>query len=155
MIITFCGHSNYSSSLEDEERLLKLLKIVACGEQVDFYLGGYGGFDRFALKCATKYKQLYKNTKLVFITPYLDKWLNERKDILIKTYDEIIYPEIEHVPQKFAIIKRNEWMIINCELVICYIKTLTASRAGKFFILAKKLNKKIINLARNTTLIDL
>ncbi len=123
MIITFCGHSNYSSSLEDEERLLKLLKIVACGEQVDFYLGGYGGFDRFALKCATKYKQLYKNTKLVFITPYLDKWLNERKDILIKTYDEIIYPEIEHVPQKFAIIKRNEWMIKQADYIFVYVST--------------------------------
>ena len=123
MIITFCGHSNYSSSLEDEERLLKLLKIVACGEQVDFYLGGYGGFDRFALKCATKYKQLYKNTKLVFITPYLDKWLNERKDILIKTYDEIIYPEIEHVPQKFAIIKRNEWMIKQADYIFVYVNT--------------------------------
>lgn len=123
MIITFCGHSNYSSSLKDEERLLKLLKIVACGEQVDFYLGGYGGFDRFALKCATKYKQRYKNTKLVFITPYLDKWLNERKDILIKIYDEIIYPEIEHVPQKFAIIKRNEWMIKQADYIFVYVST--------------------------------
>ena len=38
MIITFCGHSNYSSTLEDEERLLKHLEMVACGKQVNFYL---------------------------------------------------------------------------------------------------------------------
>ena len=28
MIITFCGHSNYVSSLEDEERLLKHLENI-------------------------------------------------------------------------------------------------------------------------------
>ena len=123
MIITFCGHSNYSSSLEDEERLLKLLEIVYCGDQVDFYLGEYGSFDRFALKCATKYKQYHKGTKLVFITPYLDKRLNGRKDIFEKNYDEIVYPEIEHVPQKFAIIKRNEWMIDQADYLFAYVRT--------------------------------
>ncbi len=123
MIITFCGHSNYSSSLEDEERLLKLFDIVACGKQVDFYLGGYGCFDSFALKCAKKYKQSHKDAKLVFITPYLDKWLDNKKDILEKDYDEIVYPAIELVPRKFAIIKRNEWMIDNADYLFAYVKT--------------------------------
>ena len=52
MIITFCGHSNYSGNLEDEKRLINLLEVVICGNRVDFYFGGYGGFDNFALKCA-------------------------------------------------------------------------------------------------------
>ena len=69
MIITFCGHSNYLSCSEDEERLIKLIETVACGKQVDFYLGGYGSFDSFALKCATRYKQCKKNAKLVFVCP--------------------------------------------------------------------------------------
>ena len=123
MIITFCGHSNYSSGLEDEERLLNLLETVAGGNQVDFYLGGYGNFDNFALKCARKYKELYKNAKLVFITPYLDKWLSVRKDILEKYYDEIVYPDIECVPKRFAIIKRNEWIIERADYVFAYVKT--------------------------------
>ncbi len=108
MIITFCGHSTYLSNFEDEEQLLKLLEIVACGNQVDFYLGGYGNFNNFALNCAIKYKQQCNNAKIFFITPYLDEWLNKRKNILKEKYDEIIYPELEHVPKKFAIIKRNE-----------------------------------------------
>lgn len=123
MIITFCGHSNFLSSLEDEERLLKLLEAITCGKQVNFYLGGYGNFDNFALKCATKYKQSHKNSKLVFITPYLDEWLNKRRDVLKKYYDEIIYPEIENVPLKLAIIKRNEWMIDKADYLIVYVRT--------------------------------
>ena len=121
MIITFCGHSNFLGSLEEEKRVLKLLEEVARGHQVDFYLGGYGGFDNFALQCATSYKQSHKNTKIIFITPYLDKWLNERKEIFEKYYDEIVYPEMECVPQRLAIIKRNEWMIDQADYLFAYV----------------------------------
>ena len=145
MIITFCGHSNYTSSLKDEEQLLKLFEMVACGKQVDFYLGGYGGFDSFALKCAKIYKQRYKDTKLVFITPYLDKWLNNRKDILRNNYDEIVYPSIELVPQKFAIIKRNEWMIDNADYLFAYVKTRYGG-AYRTLIYAHKHKKSYTNL---------
>ncbi len=145
MIITFCGHSNYSSSLEDEEQLLKLFEMVACGKQVDFYLGGYGGFDSFALKCAKKYKQCHKGTKLIFITPYLDKWLNNRKDILGKNYDEIVYPAIELVPQKFAIIKRNEWMIDKADYLFAYVRTRYGG-AYRTLLYAHKHKKPYTNL---------
>ena len=123
MIIAFCGHSTYTGSLEDEKRLLKLLQKVACNNQIDFYLGGYGNFDAFALKCAKRYKEYNRNAKLVFITPYLGKWLSDRKDILKVNYDEIVYPEIERVPRKFAIIKRNEWIIDRADYVFAYVKT--------------------------------
>ena len=145
MIITFCGHSNYVSSLEDEERLLKLLETVAGDNQVDFYLGGYGGFDNFALKCATEFKKCHKNTKLILITPYLDKWLNERKDIFEKLYDEVIYPQIEHVPQKFAIIKRNEWMIAQADYLFAYVRTHYGG-AYRTLLFAHKHKKPYTNL---------
>ena len=40
-----------------------------------------------------------------------------------KEYDEILYPEIESVPLKFAISKRNEWMVNNADYVIGYVQT--------------------------------
>lgn len=117
MVITFCGHSNYTATLEDEKHLLTLLEIVAQDKQVDFYLGGYGKFDSFAFQCARKYKLQHKNASLIFITTYLEKWLSERKSILKKNYDQIIYPDIEHVPQKFAIMTRNKWMIDQADYI--------------------------------------
>lgn len=123
MIITFCGHSTYSGSANDEEKLIKLFDEISNGEDITFYFGGYGGFDAFCKQCATKYKQLHPNTKLLFITPYLGKWLDNRKEHLQIEYDEIVYPEIESVPPKFAISKRNEWMVQQSDHVIGYVKT--------------------------------
>lgn len=145
MIIAFCGHSNYLSSLEDEERVLELLEIVADGNQVDFYLGGYGNFDGFALRCATRYKQCHKNAKLVFVTPYLGKWLNERKDTLRKDYDEIVYPKIESVPQKYAIIKRNEWIVEQADYLFAYVGRHYGG-AYRTLLYAHKRKKPYINL---------
>lgn len=110
MIITFCGHSTYSGSANDEQKLIKLFDEISNGEAITFYFGGYGGFDAFCKDCAKKYKLSHPNTKLLFITQYLGKWLDNRKEHLQIEYDEIVYPEIESVPPKFAISKRNEWM---------------------------------------------
>ncbi|MBR6736854.1 MAG: hypothetical protein IKL82_00615 [Clostridia bacterium] len=123
MIITFCGHADYLSSVKDKERLLNLLEKIVQGNKVDFYLGGYGGFDRFALNCTKKYKSCHSNARLVFISPYLNNWLNERKELLETVYDDIIYPELENVPLRYAILKRNEWMIRQADYVFCYVKT--------------------------------
>lgn len=123
MIITFFGHSNFLSSYVNEEELLKQIEKIACGNHVDFYLGGYGNFDTFARRCATKYKERCNNAKLIFVTPYLNKWLNDRKDILKNYYDEIVYPQIENVPKRFAIIKRNEWMVDQANYVFFYVCT--------------------------------
>ena len=145
MIITFCGHSDFFSTLQDEERLLQLLEEVAQDNPIDFYLGGYGNFDRFALKCAKRYKKIHANATLIFITPYLGEWLNERKDLLQSSYDKIVYPELEHVPQKFAIVKRNEWMIKKADHVFCYVER---HRGGAYqtLLYAHKHKKRFTNL---------
>lgn len=38
------------------------------------------------------------------------------------TFDDTLYPEIEKVPPKFAIIKRNEWMIDKSDFLIAYVE---------------------------------
>ena len=145
MIITFCGHSSYKSSKEDEERLLNLFEEVILDEQVEFYLGNYGDFDIFALKCAIRYKENHTSSKIKFITPYLDKWLNKNKEALEKLYDEIIYPNLEHVPPRFAILKRNEWMIDQSDYVFAYVKTHYGG-AYKTLLYARRRKKPYHNL---------
>lgn len=145
MIITFCGHSDYSEHKEDEERLLLLLETLANGQHVDFYLGGYGKFDAFAKKCAEKYKKTHSDAKIIFITPYLNKWLDERKDYIEKEYDEILYPELEQTPLKFAISKRNEWMVKQADYVFAYVNTHYGG-AYNALLYAAKHNKPYMNL---------
>ena len=145
MIVAFCGHSTYISNENDEKRLLNNLEAVIRGNQVDFYLGGYGAFDAFALKCASKYKERHGNAKIIFVTPYLNKWLNKRKDVIEEYYDEIIYPEIEHVPLKFAIIKRNEWIIDRADYVFAYVRSHYGG-AYKTLLYTHKRKKPFLNL---------
>lgn len=145
MIITFCGHSNYLYNNNVEQRLISLIHDVSKGEAVSFYLGGYGNFDILALKCAKSYKLYQPNSKLIFVTPYINKWLNDRKELLLKNYDEIIYPEIETTPLKYAITKRNEWMVNKSDILICYVNTHYGG-AYKTLLYAHSRNKSYVNL---------
>ena len=145
MIITFCGHSSYESNIDDEKRLLELFEQVTRGEKVVFYLGGYGRFDGFAHRCAKKYQEKHSNAELVFVTPYLGKWLDERKDFIEKEYDRIVYPNLECVPPKFAILKRNEWMVDQADYVFAYVRTHYGG-AYKGLLYAHKHKKPYINL---------
>lgn len=115
---------------------------------VDFYVGFYGEFEKFGLKCALEYKKNHNNAKVFCITPYLN---SSRYDILLKKCDGSIYPEIETVPPKFAIIKRNEWVIDKSDIVIFYME-FSAKKTYDFYLYAKRKNKRIINLANSPKL---
>ena len=145
MVITFCGHSDFSKSEEYEIKLINLLEKFCKQHQVDFYLGDYGKFDAFAYCCAKKIKEMQPKTKLYFVSPYLNN--NFRKLLMAKNkFDEIIYPALENVPPKFAILKRNEWMVEKSDVIIAFVNR-NFGGAIKMLSFAKKKKKKIINLA--------
>ncbi|MBQ2882441.1 MAG: hypothetical protein IJE43_01500 [Alphaproteobacteria bacterium] len=146
MIITFCGHSNCSFSDEEKEKLKQLLiKEIRKNPTCKFYLGGYGDFDSLCLRTLRELKTYFPNIELLFITPYLDK--NYSKLELAKYYyDDIIFPPIENVPRKFAILKRNEWMVDSADLVIAYVKY-SCGGASKTLEHAKRKKVPIINIS--------
>lgn len=121
MIISFFGHSMALPYEKYEDKVMKLLEDVSKGQHVDFYLGGYGNFDAFGLQCARQFKKKHPDTKILLICPYIGKWLDNQKDYIKTYYDGTIYPEIEHVPLKFAIVKRNEWMVRQADYIIAYV----------------------------------
>ena len=145
MIITFCGHSKAIFSGE-EKLLLKqlLIKEIRKDPTCKFYLGGYGDFDSLCLWTLRELKAACPDIELLFITPYLDN--NYSKLQLAKYYyDDVIFPPIESVPRKFAISKRNEWMVDSANLVIAYVKY-SWGGAAKTLEYAKRRKKEIINL---------
>ena len=61
-------------------------------------------------------------------------------------YGETIYPEgLESVPPRFAISKRNQWMVEKSEIVVAYVKYSTggAAHAKK---LAERKGKRVIEV---------
>lgn len=123
MIITFCGHGDFIKTEKIENTLIELLKFFAKGrETIDCYCGGNGRFDGFAAECVRKAKKDFENIRNCLIIPYLSLSFQEKIKYLNDYYDEIIYPPLKNIPAKYAIIKRNEWMVDKADLLIAYVK---------------------------------
>ena len=147
MIITFCGHSQFKRTESLERRVLEFLENKIGNEAADIYVGEYGDFDRFAYDCCKKYKHTHKNISLIFVTPYMTE--EYQKNHLIyqrKRFDSIIYPPIETVPPKLAILYRNRYMIDMSDYVIAYVSH-SWGGAYQAYKYAKRKKKIIFNLA--------
>ena len=147
MIITFCGHSQAIFTDEEKSVLRNILvDEINKNPTCKFYLGGYGDFDGLCLRTLKELKNDFPEIELIFITPYLDK--NYSKLEFAKYhYDDVIFPPLESVPRKFAILKRNEWMVEQADLVIAYVKY-SWGGAVKALEYAKRKKKRIINIAK-------
>lgn len=119
MIISFFGHRDFFDENIKREDVVSLMESKAKAEPVDFYLGQYGKFDAFAYDCAKLYKEKHPTAKLYFVTPYIHPNYSRLKDK--ERFDGIIYPEIENVPKRYAISKRNEWIVDQSDFIIFYI----------------------------------
>ena len=60
--------------------------------------------------------------------------------------DDTLYPDgLETVPKRFAISKRNEWMVRHSDYMICYVYKITGS-AVKVREMAQKRGVKVVDL---------
>ena len=120
MNIAFCGHRDYVSSPHVEEKILMILEQYALSEsKVVCYTGGYGNFDISAHNYIKKAQKKFKNIEDVLVIPYLIP--NKRIEYIKDSFDSIIYPPLETVPKKYAIVRRNEWMINNSDVLVAYV----------------------------------
>lgn len=147
MVITFCGHADFVEKPNDEQLVLRFLEEAGGGQGIDFYLGDYGGFDAFAYRCCKKYQQVNRDCKLVFVTPYLNR--SSKRSIYglqERLYDEVLYPELESVPPRFAILRRNQWMVEHADAVVAYIDH-SWGGAYQSYQYARRRKRAIWNLA--------
>lgn len=138
MIITFCGHSNCNDK-EVEKWLIEVIEEHIILGATTFYLGSYGDFDNMCATTCTKLKIKYPYIERVLVIPYINRSFNTAK------YDNSYYPELESVPKRFAISKRNEIMIDEADIIISYVLHDIGSGAYKTLEYAKRKKKLIIN----------
>lgn len=145
MTIAFFGHGDFIKNKDVERKLTACLKDQVGDRDATLLCGGYGGFDAFVLECGKQYRKMHRNTRIIFVTPYLP---NEQKgrELMKQEYDEILYPGLENRPQRYAIIFRNRFMVEQADLVIVYLEH-TWGGAYQAYEYAKRKGKVIINLA--------
>ena len=151
MIIAFAGHSFVSSRNEINE-IKEMVKeqirhYISDERSVACYLGGYGEFDELCASACRELKQEHAGIKVIYVSPYMTPSEQAKIKDMQKygLYDSSIYPPIENVPLRLAILKRNEWMMTVADLVIVYINH-GYGGAYKSLQAAKRKKKKIINL---------
>lgn len=148
MIITFVGHSVISSKINVKEIVKEhIRRILIDAKYITCYLGGYGCFDEICACSCRELKQEIPSIEIVYVTPYLgESEQNKIKDMERRgLYDSSIYPPIENTPPKFAILKRNEWMVKNADIIIAYVNR-DYGGAYRSLQIAKRKKKKIINI---------
>ena len=146
MIITFCGHSQFLRKPEYEEMLLNYLEKTVGDKCASVYLGKHGQFDAFSYHCCKKYKKTHPNVSLVFVTPYLPRISPPSiKEALADGFDEILYPGLENVPPKLAILYRNRYMVDQADVIVTYI-THPWGGAYTTYLYAVKKGKPIFHL---------
>lgn len=112
MVVTFCGHRQIFNQDAVSKWLDLILPSLIEGGATTFYLGGCGAFDRLAATAVKRQKTAYPAIEAILVLPYLDR------NVDASDYDRTTYPPLEKVPPRFAIIKRNQWMVEGADVVI-------------------------------------
>ena len=134
---TFFGHREYYSL--DEQVLMNAIEDMIRKGVDTFYVGNQGQFDSAVYACLKQLWNRHPHIRVCVVLAYLPTEKHEYDDLT-----DTMYPEIEGHP-KFAIERRNRWMIDRSDFLICYINR-TWGGAYKFGRLAKRRGKTVINL---------
>ena len=116
MVVTFCGHKDiYDLDGTIRSWLTDTVEALILRRADLFFFGGCGGFDHLAASVVWELKKKYPQIQSVLVLPYLDRKVDE------KGYDGTTYPPLETVPRRFAILKRNEWMVRESDVLVAYV----------------------------------
>lgn len=143
----FIGHR------EADERLLPVLqstirRLIEEEDVTEFYVGGYGGFDRIAGAAVKQLKAKYPHISLRMVIPYHPA---ERPVEAPNGYDGTYYPDgLKGVPRRFRIVRVNKFMIDTSDWLIAYVCH-GAGNSRKFLEYAERREKmgmlRIVNVA--------
>ncbi len=139
MVVTFCGHKDIYKSENVQKEVADVVEQLIREGADTFYLGGYGDFDSIAAKTVKAMKLFHPEIKIILVLPYIDREYDTR------FYDESIFPPLESVPKRYAILRRNEWMVDQSDVVVAYVDHGWGG-AAKTLEYGKKKKKRVINL---------
>lgn len=150
-IVTFLGNKDVADRKTVYERILSQLEtlftdgVTALYRYPVFYCGGYGEFSQLASMAIDVWRKRYPELKSekLFITPYITPSYLKINEYMRQFYDDIVYPPLENVPFKFAISRRNQWMIDNCNMLIAYLEN-TAGNTRKCVEYAFRRGKEVV-----------
>ena len=136
----FFGHRDVTHDIR--AKLQFIIEQLITEEQIyNFYVGHQGQFDSMVRSVLKELKVKYPHIRYTVVLAYMpDEHIKE-------VYGEdTLYPDgLETVPRRFAISKRNDWMIQQSGFAVCYVHKITGG-AAKFREKAKKKGLVIVDV---------
>ena len=139
-VCTFFGHSECYGL--DAAVLRSAIEELIEQGITEFVVGNHGQFDGMVFSCLQSLSKDYPKISYSVALAYLPT-NNQEYDIY---HGHSFYPEGQEIgPAKFAIERRNRWMIVVSDCCLCYINH-TWGGAYKFARMAKNRGLQVINL---------
>ena len=107
-----------------------------------FYVGNHGGFDGMVHRILKELVKVYP-IQYDVVLAYMPGNKSEPNE---PSPEDTVLPEgIEKIPSKYAILRRNQWMLKQADYVVTYVAFSTGG-AAQFKELAHRQKKIVINL---------
>ena len=135
----FFGHREVTHNIREKLKAT-IEKLITEDGVTEFYIGHQGQFDSMVYSVLKELKANYPQIRYTVVLAYMpDEHIKE-------VYGEdTLFPDgMENVPKKFAISKRNDWMIQQSDFAVCYVYKVTGG-ATKLKEKAEKKGLQIID----------
>ena len=142
----FFGHREVTHNIKD--KLIAIIeKLITEDGVTDFYVGHQGQFDSMVFYVLKELKAKYPKIRYTVVLAYMPD--EHIKDVY---GNDTLFPDgMENVPKKYAISKRNDWMIQQSGFAVCYVHKITGG-AAKFREKAEKKGLRIIDVLNYSTI---
>ena len=141
MICTFFGHRDIPEGVSIP--LYKVLsELIKQYPSIRFYVGNSGGFDRAVIRALQQLQKDFPSISYAVVLAYLP----QKQEAFGDTYPTLFPEGLERTPPRFAIDKRNRWMLKSANIVITYVKY-PFGGAANYKAIAKQQHKTIIELS--------
>ena len=136
-IVCFAGHRHEWHNINIEEKLETTIITLIEKGYTTFYNGDHGFFDTLVFDILCKLKIKYPQIKIYkILTSY-----NPNKISLHPNYTDSILPDLTNIYYKQKIIKRNEWIIDNSNILVCHI--INSYKSGAYLMLKYAISKNL------------
>ena len=138
-VCTFFGHRECNGLRE--ERLLSVIEGLIMQGVTEFTVGNQGQFDAMVCRCLRALQKTYPYIRYRVVLAYLPVGKTVADE-----HAETVYPEgMETVPPRFAIQRRNRYLVETADVCLCYIDHTWGGAYG-FVCMARQRGLKVINL---------
>lgn len=140
-VCTFFGHRDCPATIRPRLRAV-LVELIEHHGVERFYVGRQGAFDRMAQGVLRELADRYAH---IHCTVVLERLPLAAGETLEPCFDTVFPEGMESVPPRFAIARRNDWMLRQADCVVVYV-THSWGGAAQFAAKAQRLGKMVYTL---------